>query len=1437
MQASSRDGIQIRFDFHLFPPMCRLPSFFSFRYRVLILLILMTACACSAQTIAENKPDHLATDWSHRHLIFSAPKTPERRAQLLSNPRYVQQSKRRKEREKGGRDDHRRNRSGGSLLHRDWNMYIGYNGNPAAMAPATAGAGNYPAKFSFNVTSAYCENPAPPAGQQPDFVVINTSLTGSATALAAIDTATVSGEPTKGQTIMITNPNLGTTLTLTAGSTTSNTGQGTGTFIRNSTNATQASNIAASINFAGNGSYAGVSAISAGNVVTVMAGNSGTSGNNILLSGNATGVSWSFQQLQNGATGTPSIVAFDNLYSGCNGSSPLPYWAYNTGGQVATSPVLSLDGTQVAFVQNTGSTATLVILKWAAHTGDVDDPMTLTTQARAAYRNCAAPCMIAMPFSTASGGAVAPDSHSSPFYDYNSDALYVGDDDGFLHEFTGVFGGNPTEVVSTSGNIWPANVDSGSALTSPVCNDGAGGFGATDTGIFVGDASGILYRVDATKGSSTNGVVSSAKLGNTGIDDGPLVDSTTGNVYVFIRGNLGSGASERASVIQFPVNFALGTAGHTTGTVSSNSTLPATAFYPGDFDNSYYNSTDGSGNMYVCSTNGGLTALWRIPVTGGSLGTPVLGPTLTTANVACSPITEFYDGTADRMFLSVAGNSVTGTNGAGAAINCSAGGGCIMSFNITSTSGWGVTTGTTATEPEPGGTSGIVIDNSSALTGASQIYFSPLAMGTCTLYWEGIGGCAIQASQSQLGSPALVAPRINLQPTNQAVPAGETATFTVVAAGSPTLNYQWQMNGMNITGANSQSYTTPPTTSANTGETFSVTVTNSVSSATSISATLAVTAALVPPSITMQPTCQTVTVGQAATFSVSATGSMPLMYQWMKNGINIGGAMSSSYTTPATVWSDGGAQFTVSVSNAAGKVTTVAAELTVNPSPAINVTTYHDDNSRSGLNSNEVVLTSTNVKSTTFGKVGFFSMDGVVDAEPLLLSNVTIPGQGVHDVVYAVSENDSVYAFDATTGQLLWHVSVQGSGESPSDDRDCGQVNPTIGITSTPVIDTTVGANGAIFLIAMSIDGSGNYYQRIHALDLTTGAELFGGPKTITATFPGTGDNSDGTNVIFDPSQYKERTGLLLLNGQIYTSWASHCDDRPYTGWFMAFNETTLAQTSVLNVTPNGYDGAIWMSGGGLAADSSGFIYALDGNGIFDTTLNANNFPSKGDFGNAFLKLSSSGGLAVADYFEMDDGVSESSNDEDLGSGGVMLLPDLTDSNNTVWHLAVGAGKDSNLYVVNRDSMGKFTSGSNQNYQFMAGVLGGGIWSVPAYFNNTVYYSPAGASILAFGITNAKLSGAPTSETTTTYTYPGALPSISANGTTNGILWAIENNDTAVLHAYDATNLGTELYNSNQAPGSRDQFGGGNKFITPMIANGRVYVATPSGVAVFGLLP
>jgi hypothetical protein len=502
---------------------------------------------------------------------------------------------------------------------------------------------------------------------------------------------------------------------------------------------------------------------------------------------------------------------------------------------------------------------------------------------------------------------------------------------------------------------------------------------------------------------------------------------------------------------------------------------------------------------------------------------------------------------------------------------------------------------------------------------------------------------------------------------------------------------------------------------------------------------------------------------------------------------------------------------------------------------AQNVLTYHNNNLRTGLNSSETSLTLSNVNASSFGKLFTLTVDGLVDGEPLYLSAVPIPGSGTHNLLIVVTENDSVYAFDADTGAAIWHISALKSGETPSDDRGCSQVAPRIGITSTPVISRPTGSNGVIYTVAMSKDSSGNYHQRLHALDATTGNELYKGPVDIEAKYPGSGDSSSGGYVVFEPGQYKERSPLLQLGNTIYLAWASHCDIRPYTGWVMGYNATTLAQTTVLNVTPNGNEGAIWGSGAGLTADSSGNIFFLDANGIFDTSLNSGGFPSSGDYGNAFIRLTTKGGLAVADYFEMDNGVSESDSDTDLGSGGALLLPAMTDSSGATWNLAVGAGKDSNLYVVNRTSLGKFNASSNNIYQELAGALLGGIWSMPAFWSGRLYFAPVGQPILEFQFKKARLSTAAVAKTTNTFGYPGTTPSISCNKGSDAILWAVANTNPAVLYAYNAATL-VEIYNTSQAAGGRDHFGAGNKFITPLIANGKVYVGTTAGVGVFGLL-
>ncbi len=681
-------------------------------------------------------------------------------------------------------------------------------------------------------------------------------------------------------------------------------------------------------------------------------------------------------------------------------------------------------------------------------------------------------------------------------------------------------------------------------------------------------------------------------------------------------------------------------------------------------------------------------------------------------------------------------------------------------------------------------------------------------------------------------------PGFAIQPASQTVFVGHTANFSVTVTGTAPFTYQWQKNSANISGATSSSYTTPATVSGDNGAAFRVLVSNSAGSATSTAATLTVDPAPVAPSITTQPSNKTVTVGQTAAFSVVAAGTAPLTYQWQKNNANISGATSASYTTPATVSGDNGAIFRVIVTNPVTNITSNPATLTVNPvvtSPGTDVTTYHNDIARTGQNTTETILTQANVNSTTFGLLRNLAVDGRVDAEPLYLSQLSVAGSA-HNVVFIMTEHGSAYAFDSDTGAQLWKVSLLGSGETSSDDRGCGQVSPEIGITSTPVIDRAAGAHGILYAVAMSKNGS-TYFQRLHALDITTGAELEGGPVTVQAMYPGTGANSSGGQVVFDPKQYKERAGLLLLNGVVYTSWASHCDFNAYTAWIIGYDQTSLAQTSVLNLTPNGSEGSIWQSGGGLAADPQGNIYALMANGTFDTTLDANGFPNKQDYGNGFVKVSTAGGtLKVADYFDMSNTVNESGGDVDLGSGGAMVLPDLAYGTASTLNLAVGAGKDGNIYVVNRNNMGKFSSSSNNVYQELPGAVPNGVWGVPAYFNSTVYYCDVNATLKSFSIANGKLATTPV-HTGASFTYPGVLPSVSANGTSNGIVWAIENTGTAVLHAFAANDLTQELYNSNQAPSNRDHFGSGNKFITPMIADGKVFAATANSVAVFGLLP
>jgi len=519
----------------------------------------------------------------------------------------------------------------------------------------------------------------------------------------------------------------------------------------------------------------------------------------------------------------------------------------------------------------------------------------------------------------------------------------------------------------------------------------------------------------------------------------------------------------------------------------------------------------------------------------------------------------------------------------------------------------------------------------------------------------------------------------------------------------------------------------------------------------------------------------------------------------------------------------------------------------------VNVLTYHNDNARTGANTNETTLTLANVNTNTFGKLFAHSVDGYVYAQPLYVANVAVPGKGTHNVVFVATEHDSVYAFDADdnlgpNAAPLWQVSFINPAAGvttvpPADTGETGDLVPEIGITSTPVIDPVTGT---IYVEAKTKEASPDvhYVHRLHALDVATGAEKFGGPVVLEASVVGTGDGDDGAgHVPFDPLRQLNRPGLLLLNDVVYMGYASHGDNGPYHGWILGYDAQTLAPVSAYNSTPNGSDGGIWAGGAGLAADQSGNVFVETGNGTLSTNLLDNN---QNNFGDSFIKLSTGNGLQVVDYFTPFNQEQLDIVDLDLGSGGCLVLPDEVGSGAHP-HLLVGSGKEGKVYLLDRDNLGHYNSqDDSQIVQSIADSVGGpshpelvgGSMGMPAYFNSRLYYGGVGDLLKAFRFSGGTLIETPESTSSETFFFPGTTPSVSANGTQNGIVWALqvdahEPGGLAILHAYDATDLTHEIYNSNQA-GVRDYLVGAIKYSVPTIANGKVYTGAQYGLVVYG---
>jgi hypothetical protein len=498
-------------------------------------------------------------------------------------------------------------------------------------------------------------------------------------------------------------------------------------------------------------------------------------------------------------------------------------------------------------------------------------------------------------------------------------------------------------------------------------------------------------------------------------------------------------------------------------------------------------------------------------------------------------------------------------------------------------------------------------------------------------------------------------------------------------------------------------------------------------------------------------------------------------------------------------------------------------------------TTSQYDNFRTGATLHEKTLTPQNVNAKQFGKLGAFKVDGAVYAQPLLIPSVEIPGKGTHDVLFVATEHDSVYAFDATrpNDPPLWKVSfldnARGTVPLSEDMVQCPFIRPEVGITSTPVIDLKTGT---LYVLARTAIrhavGDNEYFQHLHALAITTGVEKFGGPKLIMASVPGRGAGRSDRQVAFDPLRENPRAALTLANNNVYLTWASSCDVDPYHGWVMAYDPQTLAQKAVLNVNPDGSEAGIWLSDTGPAVDSEGNFYVPTGNGTFDATSGGR------DYGDSVLKLDGSS-LSVRDYFTPFNQASILAGDSDVGSSGPTLLPDQPGPHR---HLLLQPTKDSTIYVIDRDNMGKYHSDRDDLVQIVH--LPGGGYGAMAYWNGHAFFAASDDYLRAYAIKNGQLVPAETSAMK--FANPGATPSISADGNKNAIVWAIStktwngpDNKPAVLYAFDATKLGQPIYTSEQNS-SRDRAAFATRFAIPVVVNGRVYFSTRGEVEVYGLL-
>jgi hypothetical protein len=709
-----------------------------------------------------------------------------------------------------------------------------------------------------------------------------------------------------------------------------------------------------------------------------------------------------------------------------------------------------------------------------------------------------------------------------------------------------------------------------------------------------------------------------------------------------------------------------------------------------------------------------------------------------------------------------------------------------------------------------------------------------------------------------------------------------------------------------LPGGVTASFNPPATTStstltlaaSNTATLGNATVTTTGTSGTlSQSATIDVTVVVPAVAVSISPQLAAVVVTtQTQQFTPTVTGNTSnLGVTWSVDG-TVGGSVSTGtisvsglYTPPATAGTH-----TISATSVANSADSGSASVAV--TDLVGVYTHHDDLSRDGTNTQEYALTPNNVNPTTFGKL--FSCatatsaeaqagQGAVFTQTLWVPSLSING-GIHNVIFVATQHDAVFAFDADANPCVqyWQVNLLDtphggtSGETPvfwnNVGYGYGDIYPEVGVTGTPVIDPTTNT---IYLVSTSQNSSqGTFYQRLHALDLGSGNEKFSAPVNIAASVPGTGDGSSGGILSFSAQMENQRPALALAAGTVYIGWSAHEDASPWHGWFVGYSASNVQQqVAIFNSTPNGGDGGVWAAGGAPAVDSEGNIYISTGNGLFDA--NQSGMPDD-DYGDSLLKLipftgSTSNGenLNLVDWFTPDDQSCLANTDTDLGSGNVVLLPDQTTG--PILHLLVQMGKEGVVYLINRDNMGHFQSNDCQgsNSQIVQTFVGSpsGFYGTPAFWENNLYFAGSldntGSGdylkLFSFNPANGQFDTTPASQSVHYFNFPGASPSVSSQGASNGIVWAIDasaygyanpNADSgntncsqtplpsgcagpAVLYAYDAGNLMVEYWDSTIALNNRDQAGNAVKFVPPTIANGKVYVSTRTEVDVYGVFP